>query len=400
MNVEHLLDFFAPIDKDSGEFWGICCRFMDHLRLHKPLLEFTSIDKDSKDFWVTCCRFMDHLRWHKPRLVILRSKIEALPDNHPSKPECLLALSGLFQDLGNWVEQRRVLFRSLNLWIGWRNDYGIACTLTDLSEVNRRLGRHKEGLPQAKEALRIFTSLGDTENQASCLLVLASLLQFDGQLDAAEEAATRAMDLSKNCDQLQICNCHKVLGDIHESKGSTKKAVYHLNECLKIATLINSRRDMCKSHLGLAGLYFEEENFEDAHRHIKQAKSCARDDELSLGCMLFLSAHILHYQNRVEEGKSEASRALAIFKEIGARDLAKGIRQLLKILGSGDEGEPSKWCSLSHLFTPLIQTWTPNRMTRLIQTWAPNRMTRVSRRNCAPCCIYSPLSFRRGRRIG
>jgi hypothetical protein len=46
---------------------------------------FTSIDADSEDAWDTCSRFMNHLFWHKPRLVMLGPKIEALPDDHPSK---------------------------------------------------------------------------------------------------------------------------------------------------------------------------------------------------------------------------------------------------------------------------------------------------------------------------
>ena len=59
VNAEHLLDVFTTIDATSGDVWG------------------------------ACADFAKHLSWHKPRLVILGPKIETLPDDHPSKPECL-----------------------------------------------------------------------------------------------------------------------------------------------------------------------------------------------------------------------------------------------------------------------------------------------------------------------
>ena len=46
---------------------------------------FTSIDANSENVWNACARLMEHLYRHKPRLVVLGPKIEALPDDHPSK---------------------------------------------------------------------------------------------------------------------------------------------------------------------------------------------------------------------------------------------------------------------------------------------------------------------------
>jgi len=85
VNVEHLLDVFTTIDVTSGGVWG------------------------------ACINFMEHLSWHKPRFVILGRKIEALPDDHSSKLECLLQLSHLFQAVGNHAERKRLLTRALGL---------------------------------------------------------------------------------------------------------------------------------------------------------------------------------------------------------------------------------------------------------------------------------------------
>jgi hypothetical protein len=50
---------------------------------------FTSIDPIMRATWDACYHFTIHLSWHKPRRTILGPKIEALSDDHPSKPKCL-----------------------------------------------------------------------------------------------------------------------------------------------------------------------------------------------------------------------------------------------------------------------------------------------------------------------
>ena len=299
-NIEHLLDVFA------------------------------SIDADSEDVWDACIDFMDHLCWHKPRLVVLGSKFEALPDSHPSKPGCLLFLSRLFDRVGNGVEQNRVLGQSLGLWRERGDDYQVAETLVRLASANRALDFREEGIQQAREALDIFERLGKTGEQVRCLMSLALSLQTDKQLDAAEEAATRAMDLSENWDRHKLCQCHKVLGAIHRSRGDREKAIHHFEASLRIASVLNLRSQLSKTHLILADLYIEGDKFSEARTHVEHAKSHVGNDMLLLGCTFLISARALYHQNRPEEGKSEGLHALAIFEKLGATVHVGATKHLLE----------------------------------------------------------------------
>ena len=320
---------------------------------------FISIDADSEDVWDACDKFMDHLYWHKPQPVIVGSKIEALPDSHPSKPYSLYFLSRLFTGIGNWTERKRILIQSLGLWRERGDDYRVADTLISLSDANRGTDP-QEGIRQAREALAIFGRLGEREKQAEGLLVLASLLRTDEQLDEAEEAVTRAMVLSENGDQLKLCQGHKALGYVHRSKGNREKAIHHFEASLRIASLLDSHHDLSKTHLALASLYFEQDEFNDGHAHIEHAKSHSGNDMFILGCAFGISALGLSNQNRPEEAKSEASRALAVFEKLGAVDFVEETRRHLekieeKIQESDGCGKCLKSCSL---FTPLIRTQT------------------------------------------
>jgi hypothetical protein len=212
VNVEHLLDVFTPIDRSMG------------------------------DVWDACYHFIKHLHWHKPRQTLLGPKIEALPDDHRFKPKCLFGLSGLFGRIGRYREEKRLLGHTLELERQRGDDSRVAQTLQHLSLANRVLRFFKEGIPQAKEALGIFEQIGDVTGQAQCLFELGCLLFEDYQLDAAENAASRGIDLIAEKDQGYIfCKFTQVLGIVYCLKGENKKAIHHFETAIRIATPPNWR---------------------------------------------------------------------------------------------------------------------------------------------------------------
>jgi hypothetical protein len=72
----------------------------------------------------------------------------------------------------------------------------VALTLRWLSDANRELGLYEEGIQQAKEALEIYERLGDTVGTSTVFGPPRLVVAFGRTaLDAAEEAASRAIDL-------------------------------------------------------------------------------------------------------------------------------------------------------------------------------------------------------------
>jgi len=291
---------------------------------------FTSINKNSKNIWDSCAGFLNHLYWHKPRLIILGQKIEALPDHHPSKAQCLQDLSFLFQSVGDYAEHKRLLVHSLELWREQAYGYQIAQTLGYLSDANRRLGLRKEGIKQAREASEIFRLFGETVGQAGCLIGLAWALLSDDQPDAAEEAASRAINLlPEKGEQLLVCNGHRVLGYIYDSKGDTEKAIHHHEITLEIASSLDWVRELFWAHYALARVFSKGGRFKDAHAHAERAKSHAVNDTHLLACASVLQAEFWDEQHRFEEAKSEALRALDVFEKLGAMKSVEDVRRFL-----------------------------------------------------------------------
>ena len=291
-NVEHLLDVFSTIDTGSNDVWG------------------------------ACSNFVQHLYWHKKRLTILGPKMEGLSDDHSLKPRCLFDLGWLFNEVGNRAECKRLLTHALRLWREQGNDPMVAAALRHLSDVNRRMDLAKEGIGQAKEAIEINERLGDTVMQVHCLTKLAFLLRSDRQLDAAEEAASRAINLvGEEGDPFQLSESHYALGLTYQYKAEIERAISHFKTALEIATPFGWEATLFWNHYSLVELFCDEGRFEDAQAHIEHAKLHTTNSPHYLAHTMRMQAIVWHKQRKLDEARSEAIRAADCFEKLGSRDV-------------------------------------------------------------------------------
>ena len=290
-----------------------------------------SIDKNSDDVCGACAYFLTHLLWHKPRQTVLGPKIEELPDDHPSKPNCLLRLSSLFQVIGNYREQKQLLEHTLRLAKERRNDDQVAHILISLSDTNRMLGLVKEGIGQAREALKILERVGTAADQGDYLIRLALLLRADEQLDAAEEAASRAIKiLPEKDEEWRVCESHLALGSIYHAKRKKEKAIQHYETALAIASSFGWRSSLFLAHHDLSAVFSNAGDLDKANAHVEQARSNAVDDPYLLGRAILQQAWVYYLQYRFEDSTSETLRALEVFEGLGAQLRADECKNLLQ----------------------------------------------------------------------
>ena len=293
---------------------------------------FTAVDADSEDVWDVCGYFMDHLGWHKPRLVVLGPKVEGLPDDHPSKPGCLYKLAGLFYLVGRFEECKSLFTHTLVLCRKQGDDIGAMQALRSLGNANRVLGLHDEGIQQGKEALEICGKLDDVFELARSFRSLAWSLQDDNQLDAAEEATSRAIDLHPDGDKFLVCQCHRLLGNICNRKGEEEKAIGHFEVALGIASSFGWDDQQFRIYHSLVLLFIEQGRFGDAQAHLERAESHAVHHAYLLGRTISLQAQLWRIQCRLEEARSTALRAVDLYEKIGAtKDLAEAKDLIMEI---------------------------------------------------------------------
>ena len=329
----------VEVDPDKPGFEDTRWITSEDVNVEQLLDVSMSANASSESVCNACANFMQHIFWHKKRLVVFGPKVEALPDDHPSKPRCLSELSQLFRSVGDHTGNKRTLNVALRLWRRLGDGYRVVQSLMFLAYTNRVLSFHEEALSQAKEASEICERLNITSMQAHSLRCLAWMLRDDNQLDAAGEAASRAIDRFKeNEDRYGACLTYRVLGTIYHRKGKIDEAISQFKTALEIASTCNFPRELFWNYYCLAEVFFDEERFDEAHTHVELAKSHWGGDSFNLGRGMQLQAEFLHKRGKSEEAKAEVLKAIEVYEGIGTTlDLEKSRGLLLDIQKELDE---------------------------------------------------------------
>lgn len=233
--------------------------------------------------------------------------------------------------------------------------------------------------------MEICERLNDVTEQARSSQGLASPSHGDKQLDAAEEAASRSIDLLPDSRQFEASQGRRVLGDICRPKGETEKAVNHFEAALRIASSFNWHHRQLRILYSLAALFCHQGWFDDAHIRIERSKSYAVDDTYNLGRAIEMQARILNKQGRFEEAISEALYAVGVFEKLGATRELEGCRQLLQDIegktktsaafGSDFDGELSEMVPLPALVDSPHSArgteWWRRRLPRFLSPYPP-----------------------------
>ena len=88
------------------------------------------------------------------------------------------------------------------------------------------------------------------------------------------------------------CQLRQVIGQVHKSKGERRKAINRFETVLGIASPFDWHDILCWTHYFLAELSRDENEFDDAHAHIEQAKSHSVGEAYKLGRATHLQATV------------------------------------------------------------------------------------------------------------
>ena len=176
----------------------------------------------------------------------------------------------------------------------------------------------------------------DRERSVAAKLMLKPQRE-EKQLDAAEEAVTRAINLfPKKGREFWVCQSHRFLSDIYLSKGDREKAINHFEVATEIASPFNWHTELYWVHYSLAELFCNEGMFDDSNAHIGQAKSHAVGREYDLGRAAVLHAHTWYQQGKFKETRSEVLHAKDIYEKLG---LATDVQYCMDFLQTIEEAE-------------------------------------------------------------
>ena len=195
---------------------------------------------------------------------------------------------------------------------------------------------------QLEEASEIYGRHNRTEGQARCLQGIAELLAMDNQHYAAEEVASRALNLSDKPGPSQVYDHHHTLGHLCGSRGEMEASIRHFNSALGIASSLGLEDKKAQICWCLAKVFANNVRFCDAEVYLERSRPYMENHPFTPYMVTALRAYVWSGQGRFEEAKSELLRIIGAYEGGAPReglkeasDILDDSKALLKVIEVG-----------------------------------------------------------------
>jgi tetratricopeptide (TPR) repeat protein len=158
--------------------------------------------------------------------------------------------------------------------------------LTSLGETYALVGRPLDGVPLAKEAIRLQEEANAFAGRASMVAALAGLYLDAGQLDLAEATARDALEFAlRHRERAHEGETRWVMGMVAQGRGDLEAARGHLEAARGIGEELSLRPMIAQCHLELGRLHARARRREEARAELARAIELFR----SMGMAFWLS---------------------------------------------------------------------------------------------------------------
>jgi tetratricopeptide (TPR) repeat protein len=161
---------------------------------------------------------------------------------------------------------------------------GVACLLTDLADVVRRLNRTKDAETYLAEAVPLFEALDDPEGLANCLNVLANLQAQQGRWPEACVAYEQASVIYQQLgDRRSEAVVNGNLSLVASEMGDLQAAADHLVHALEIFRETRDRHAEAQALVNLGGIMLRQRQWSKAMSYATEASEAIHDvDDVAL----------------------------------------------------------------------------------------------------------------------
>ncbi len=192
--------------------------------------------------------------------------------------EALLTMGQVMEDLGYIEEAIRALNQAAEIQVPGEESRARIGLLIDISRALVRVGKTRESQVKITEAVAITTHLDDLELQGETLAEYARILQLLHEYDKAETTLRQLIQLWDKAGHAEL-SAH--------------------------------------AHLGLASNFLAKGYFDEAEKHIQQARSVfsSSTDKMGLALTEYHTARVLLKRGQAEQALSHGETALQFFEK-------------------------------------------------------------------------------------
>lgn len=236
-----------------------------------------------------------------------------------------------------------------------RSDYrvGLAEAMTNAGVARNNLSQFEEALNETKEALEIYSTLGDKSGESSVCLILSGILFRLGRYDRSLEYLNTALTINEEQNNKRgISTVLSNISNTYQIIGQFDIALENLLKALEIQEEIEDRNGIAITANNIGGIYFKLGHPETALQYLLQSLSWFREvPNLYATSQTLCNIGDIHGQlKHFDKALSCLSEALAIAKTLNdQRSVAATITSMGRIYV--EQGETAT--ALSYFATSL-----------------------------------------------
>jgi len=136
------------------------------------------------------------------------------------------------------------------------DDYARGIAQLALGDICRLMGHFDDARRLCRDALSVFTALGESRWQAEALLALAGIARVTGKLESCEDLTRRAIRMHEAANnRFGLGNCYNTLGEVLRGRGdlAEAEAAYQRSEAL-LSSLGSPEQLVPRLNLGVVRL--------------------------------------------------------------------------------------------------------------------------------------------------
>ncbi|WP_410562284.1 AfsR/SARP family transcriptional regulator [Amycolatopsis sp. cmx-4-61] len=267
--------------------------------------------------------FDDAMAWLTTELPVLATAIDHTHTTHPTHTlQLSTTLHPYLRTAGQWHHAHTIHHTALTTATHANNPPAQATALHDLGALYRFRGDLGAAMDAQTRALQLYTDIGDRLGQGNALNELGLVCRMRGDLGAAMDAQTRALQLYTDTgDRLGQGIALTDLGGVYQLQGDLEAAMDVQTRALQLYTDTGDRLGQGNALTDLGGAYQLQGDLEAAVDVQTRALQLYTDTGSQLGQGYALKNLGIVYRLRGDLGAAmdAQARALQLFTDIGSR---------------------------------------------------------------------------------
>ncbi len=155
-----------------------------------------------------------------------------------------------------------------------------------------RIAKFKEALPLYKEALQLFTNIGDQKNMSFCLNTIAAIYQTKGDYYAALDHYLQSLEIKEKLsdNDVELLISYSNIGVVHKKIGNVPLALEYYKKAEAIAIEQNKGRALASIRGNMGNIYTNEKNYALAEEYYLKSLPYFEENKLNYTLVLQYTA--------------------------------------------------------------------------------------------------------------